>query len=73
MPHILATQLVELCQLLDKTLSRNIIVICGKNFSHHILFLKCYKWNNKVMQLAQHERVTTTMALGEGVMILASS
>ncbi len=25
------------------------------------------------MQLVQHERVTTTMALGEGVMILAST
>jgi hypothetical protein len=37
------------------------------------LFLECYEWNNKVMQLTQHERVTTTMALGEGVMILASS
>jgi hypothetical protein len=26
-----------------------------QNFSHHTLFLKCYGWNNKVMQLAQHE------------------
>ncbi len=44
-----------------------------KKISLRILFSKCYEWNNKVMQLTQHERVTTTMALDEGVMILASS
>jgi hypothetical protein len=33
----------------------SIIVTCGKNFSHCTLFSKCYGWNNKVMQLAQHE------------------
>ncbi len=34
---------------------KRIIVTCGKNFSHCTSFLKCYGWNNKVMQLAQHE------------------
>jgi hypothetical protein len=54
-------------------IQKHIIIIFGKNFSHCTSFSKCYEWNNKVMQLAQHERVTTTMALGKGVMILASS
>jgi hypothetical protein len=54
-------------------IQKHMIVICGKNFSHRILFSKFYEWKNKAMQLAQHERVTITMTLGEGVMILASS
>jgi hypothetical protein len=34
---------------------KHIIVTCRKNFSHCTSFLKCYGWNNKVMQLTQHE------------------
>jgi hypothetical protein len=52
-------------------IQKQTIILCGKNFACRILFSKDYKWNNRVMQLAQHEKVTTTMALGEGVMILA--
>jgi hypothetical protein len=36
-------------------IQKHIIVTFGKNLSHRTLFLKCYRWNNKVMQLAQHE------------------
>jgi hypothetical protein len=42
-----------------------------KEFLTPHIVLEMFEWSSKVMQLAQHEKVTTTTALGEGMMILA--